>query len=210
MPTAKKIPLAPLTRYVLVIEDNSHHAELVTEVLDRHFSPVVIHTVDSPERGLDFASRSRYDLIITAGMIAGIQISKFLPKLVDLSSAAPVIVISGQGDEAYAARLIKQGAAEYLPKTRETLEELHTVLLRHLKARRRTKPSKKAAGSDVEAPPPSSAEIIREVERITREALSFAASKRRRRGRGLDESAQLKRLLSQIKHLRELAHKLVK
>ena len=56
-------------RYVLIIEDNVHHAELLTEVLDRHFAPVIIHTVDTIEDGIEFAGQTAYDLIITGGVI---------------------------------------------------------------------------------------------------------------------------------------------
>ena len=49
-----KAAQAQKPRYVLIIEDNVHHAELLTELLDRHFAPVIIHTVDSFSDGMEF------------------------------------------------------------------------------------------------------------------------------------------------------------
>jgi FixJ family two-component response regulator len=89
--------------YVLIMEDNPSHAELLTEVLDRHFSPIIIHTVDTIK-----AIRRRFKDI-------------------------PLIVVTGRGDESLAAQLIRRGVTEYLVKTRETLESLPHVLEKFLK-----------------------------------------------------------------------------
>jgi DNA-binding NtrC family response regulator len=209
MPKDKKQGNKPF--YILVIEDNVHHAELLTELLDRHFAPVIIHTVDSIEDGIEFAVQANYDLILTDGVIADQPITDQIPKLCELSRDAPVIIISGQGDESLAARLIKRGASEYLPKTKETLEKLPEILKKHLTAKkvRRRKPlkvTKEALGHDN----PTPSEIIIEVDRITQQALTLAGPKRRRRIRSADDVAQLDKLLGQIKRLRELASKLSK
>lgn len=198
-------------RYVLIIEDNPHHAELITEILDRHFAPVIIHTVDTIEDGLEFASQSTYDLILTGGVIGEIAITRNLPALSRLASNAPIIVISGRGDERLAAEFIKHGASEYLSKTRETLEQLPALLHKHLTKRRsKTRPTTvhpKFRHEVREAPTPS--EIIREVDRITQQALSIAGPKRRKRSHSPEDMEQLDRLLGQIKRLREMASKLL-
>lgn len=193
-----------------MIEDNPHHAELVTEILDRHFAPVIIHTVDTIEDGLEFATQSTYDLILTGGVIGEIAITRSLPALNKLASNAPIIVISGRGDERLAAEFIKHGASEYLSKTRETLEQLPALLQKHLTKKRsqtRAKAHQKSRREVKEAPTPS--EIIREVDRITQQALSIAGPKRRKRSNSPEDMEQLDRLLGQIKKLRELASKLL-
>lgn len=209
MPDSSKKLKRP--RYILIIEDNVNHAELVTEILDRHFSPVIIHTVDSIEDGLDFAAQSVYDLILTAGVVGKLPITNYIPRLSEISGGAPIIVISGQGDERFAAELIKQGAAEYLSKTRETLDGLAVHLYKHLtlkrKNRRRPRPRVEDFNKSV-SPTPS--EIIREVDHLTQQALAIAGSKQRKSNRRTpDNLEQLDRLLAQIKKLRELTAKLL-
>ncbi len=207
MPKANKLKKP---HYVLIIEDNAHHAELITEVLDRHFSPVIIHTVDSIEDGLDFASQAVYDLILTAGIVGKLPITNYIPRLSDAAANTPIIVISGQGDEKFAAELIKQGAAEYLSKTRETLDGLAVHIYKHLSQKRKHKQRiKKKIDKSDKIETPTTSEIIREVDRLTQQALAIAGPKRRKRTRAAVETEQLDKLLSQIKRLRELTMKLL-
>ena len=197
-------------RYVLIIEDNVHHAELITEVLDRHFSPIIIHTVDKIEDGLEFVSQAVYDLILTGGIIGKLPITSYIPRISKLAGETPLIVISGQGDEKFAADMIKQGASEYLSKTKDTLENLHKILAKHLsKKRKKHKISKKALKKDEKDDSPTPSEIIHEVDRITQQALSIAGTKRRKHSHPADDMEQLDKLLAQIKRLRELTMKLI-
>ena len=196
-------------RYVLVVEDNVHHAELLTEILDRHFAPVIIHTVDTIDDGIEFAAQSNYDLVITGGVIGEIPITDSIAKISRAAGGAPIVVISGRGDEKLAAELIKKGATEYLSKTRETLENLHALLARHFASARGTKRRKTAGAGKARSNTPTPAAIIREVDRLTQQALAIAGPRRRkRRGQFPHDVEQLDQLLGQIQRLRELAAKL--
>lgn len=206
MPSATK----QRPRYVLVIEDNVHHAELLTEILDRHFAPVIIHTVDTINDGVEFAGRSNYDIVITAGVVGETPITEALPKLVRIVSGAPIVVISGRGDETLAATFIKRGATEYLGKTQETLENLPALLAKHFaKGGRGKRRKQKSVRNSDKSGIPSPSAIIREVDRITQQALSIAGPRRRKRRASTPDIEQLDRLLGQIRNLRELALKLM-
>ncbi len=126
-------------RYVLIIEENVHHAELLTETLDRHFAPVIIHTVDTFHDGMEFLARSTYDLILTAAFIGSESIQDVLKDLLALARGTPVIVITGKGDESLAAKLSRRGVAEYLVKTPETLERLPAIFRKQLEKALRLK-----------------------------------------------------------------------
>jgi len=196
--------------YVLIIEDNAHHAEILTEVLDRHFAPVVIHTVDTIEDGVEFAAQSDYHMIITGGVIRDVPMTQAMPRLAKLASGSPIIVISGKGDETLAAELIKRGATEYLVKTRETLEGLPTLLARHMKKRKAgRKRTKKVEKKEPSGHHPSPGAIIREVDKLTQQALAIAGPRRRKRSSAQDDVKELDQLLSQIQRLRQLAAKLL-
>lgn len=119
--------------YVLVMDDNPAHAELMTEVLDRHFAPVIIHTVDTIRAGFEFMSQTAYDLILTDSIVGGDTLLSQLKEIRKRHKDIPVIVVTGRGDESLAAQLIRRGATEYLVKTRETLDTLAHLIERYLK-----------------------------------------------------------------------------
>ena len=194
--------------YVLLIEDNVHHAELLTELQDKHFAPVIIHTVETIEDGLEFASQSNYDLILTGAIIRDEQITEAIPRLTKLAEGTPIMVISGRGDEMLAAEIIKRGATEYLVKTKETLDKLPALISKHLAAGKTRRRRKAPTGGVPGVRMPSPMEIIREVDKLTQQALAIVGPKRRRRSRALSSTEELDGLLSQIKKLRHLASKL--
>lgn len=195
-------------RYVLIVEENSHHAELITEVLDRNFAPVIIHTVDTIDDGIEFATQASYDLILTAAIVGDTPIPEMIPKLSRAAEGAPIIVISGRADEKLAAEFIKKGAAEYVSKTKESLDNLPALLAKHFAKKREGKRRKTTRrGSDRPGAPTPEA-IIREVDRLTQQALAVAGPRRRKRRNYPHDIEQLDRLLGQIQRLRELASKL--
>jgi DNA-binding NtrC family response regulator len=119
--------------YVLVLEDNDCHAELLTEIFDRHFSPVIIHIVDTVDAAFEFMKQTRYDLILSDSVVGGIPIAEHIKEIRKDHKDTPLIIVTGRGDESLAAKLIKKGASEYLVKTKETLENLPHVLEKYLK-----------------------------------------------------------------------------
>jgi DNA-binding NtrC family response regulator len=192
--------------YVLIVEDNVHHAEILTEVLDRHFAPVVIHTVDTIDDGIEFAAQSDYHMILTGAVIRDVPVSDAILKLAKLAGTTPIIVISGKGDEKLAAELIKNGATEYLVKTRETLEQLPALLAKHMKQKKGGR--KRTARKEARATLPSPGAIIREVDKLTQQALAIVGPRRGKRGSRVRDLDELDQLLGQIQRLREMATKL--
>lgn len=193
--------------YILVIENNVHHAELITEILDKNFAPVVIHTVDTIEDAFEFVTQSNYDLIISAGVVRDVPLSESIPKLLKLTNDCPIIIISGRSDEKLAAELIKKGAAEYLSKTRETLDNLPQVIRRHLKFRHARKEKKQhLEGTNNKLPSPAT--IVKELDRITQQALALASPRRSKRRFHSPDIEQLDVLLNQIQSLKQLATRL--
>ncbi|PIU54751.1 MAG: hypothetical protein COS89_09170 [Deltaproteobacteria bacterium CG07_land_8_20_14_0_80_38_7] len=119
-------------KYILVIEDNGAHAEIVTELLEQHFSPVIINIVDNIELAYSFLEQTTYSLIITNSIVSEVRINKHIQEIKKRFYNIPIIVITGSGNEALAAKLIKTGVNEYLSKTIETLDLLPNLLKRYL------------------------------------------------------------------------------
>jgi len=207
MPTKQKKTKKP--RYILIIEDNVHHAELLTELLDRNFAPVIIHTVDTIEDGLQFAEKSHYDLLLTDGIINENPITDSMAELVKAVGSAPVVVISGRGDERLAAELIQQGASEYFVKTRESLETLPLSIDKLLTSAKKSRVIKGKSRGASNSAKPTPEEIIHEMDRLTQEALAISGGGRRKKRRHSENDEQFERLLIQIKRLRTMAEKLI-
>lgn len=121
------------SRKVLVIEENPAHAELITEILDKHFTPITIHIVDSTKRAFGLLKENKYNAILTDTVVEESSITLQIKKIHRQYETTPIIVITGSGDETLAAQLIKQGISEYLVKTKESVETLPEILERYLK-----------------------------------------------------------------------------
>jgi DNA-binding NtrC family response regulator len=197
MPAREKI-VHPL--HVLIIEENVHHAELLTELLDQRFAPVVIHTVDTYEDGAEFLSLSSYDIVLSDSFVGSNAIEQYVDEMVENARGTPLIVITGRGDEALAARLTRKGVAEYLVKTQQTLEQLGDTIQYHLKKTKKTKHrnSTPSISHSIEG------EVERELEHF-REHVRNLVQKRT-----TPEMSELDSLSRQLAHIRTLASSLKK
>jgi DNA-binding NtrC family response regulator len=191
-------------RYILIVEENVHHAELLTEVLDRHFAPVIIHTVDTFTDGMEFMSQSNYDLILTAAFIADDTIREFLDEMLGLAAGTPIIVVTGRGDERLATKLIKKGAADYVAKTREALEKLPKIINKHLRAAKRPRSSKQQAPQHREKWPRSSS-LSREIRRLKDLAAKLPGDKiSSTTAKKMPTADDIARISEQLEHVRTL------
>lgn len=200
----QKTAPAQKPRYILIIEDNVHHAELLTELLDRHFAPVIIHTVDTYADGMDFLTQSSYDLILSTAFIGSDAIVDRIGDFISLAAGTPLMVIAGRGDEALAARLSRHGVAEYLVKTPETLDLLADVIKKQLQK------SKRRAGIHPSTPAthttlPRSNDLKREMEKFREEVKdTFSSARLYTEQSQLPDEDQIERLQSHLAHIRHL------
>jgi len=186
--------------HVLIIEENVHHAELLTELLDQRFAPVVIHTVDTYEDGVEFLSLSSYDIILSDSFVGSNAIEQYVDEMVENARGTPVIVITGRGDEALAARLTRKGVAEYLVKTQQTLDQLGETIQHHLKKAKKSKPR----GSTPSISHSIEGETERELERFHEHVRDLSKKKK------IPELSELDSLSRQLSHIRTLASSLKK
>lgn len=187
--------------HVLIIEENVHHAELLTELLDQRFAPVVIHTVDTYEDGVEFLSLSSYDIVLSDSFVGSNAIEQYVDEMVENARGSPLIVITGSGDEALAARLTRKGVAEYLVKTQQTLGLLGETIQHHLKK------AKKAKTRNSTLPPLSHSmegEVERDLERFHEHVSDLVKKKT------TPEISELDSLSRQLAHIRTLASSLKK
>lgn len=186
---------------ILILEENTDHLELLTALLEEQFTPIDIHTVETIEDCLDFLEQTDYDIIVTGYLIHSTPITERLRDLLLYSRGAPVIVISGSGDESIAADVIKCGASEYLVKTKKTLEKLPLLISKYFKKGKTKASPQKAKSHDTQS------QLLREMDRLMQKARTITVDiATKSTGK---ETDSVDSLFSQIKRLRKLiqAHK---
>lgn len=183
---------------VLILEENTDHLELLKNVLENHFAPIDIHTVETIEDCLDFLEETQYDLILTGCFIHSTKITERLEEMASLACGSPIIVVSGSGNENIAAEAIKKGASDYIVKTRKTLEKIPSIVEKYFKKTlqpAKKKPKKESTRTD-------SVQLLRELDHLMQKARQLTANIASTTVPL--ESQSLESLFSQINRLRKL------
>jgi len=183
---------------VLILEENTDHLELLTSLLECHFSPIDIHTVETVEDCLDFLEQTAYDIIMSGCYIHNICITERLADIVSRSQGSPIIIISGSGDENMAAQTIKLGASDYIVKTRKSLDKIPGLLSKYFKRPHKTKSGERTKASGIE----TADRVLRELDHLMQKARNLTIDIASRSK--TDDSSSLESLFSQIHRLRKL------
>lgn len=115
---------------VLLVEDNPTDALIVKKRVQRDeaFDYEITHVV-SGEDALLSLEKARYDVMLLDYNLPRKSGLETLQEIKAKHIEVPVVMITGQGDEAMAAKLIKEGAFDYLPK-RENYEDSVPLMIR--------------------------------------------------------------------------------
>ncbi len=128
-----------LPRTVLVVDDSPEDRELYRRYLERDPDhDYVLIEATMGEQGLELWQQHHPDVILLDYCLPDFDGLEFLARLECLpqqpyfcspqSPAFPVIMVTGQGNEAIAVKAMKAGAQDYLVKGRITAEGLHVAV----------------------------------------------------------------------------------
>ncbi len=115
---------------VLIIEDNPEQAHLMELILQRQGQAFRSEVVHDPEIGLNILSKDQFDAVIldySLPKMNGLQVLQHIKKS---RNPVPIIMVTGQGDERIAVEAMRQGAYDYLVKTKDFLDLLPRVINR--------------------------------------------------------------------------------
>jgi signal transduction histidine kinase len=115
---------------VLLVEDNPIDAMIVKKILQRDsaFEYEVVHLV-SGEDALLKLENWPYDIMLLDYNLPKKNGLETLREIMARNIKMPIVMITGQGDEAIAANLIKEGAFDYLPK-KENYQDSVPLMIR--------------------------------------------------------------------------------
>ncbi|MBU1887670.1 MAG: response regulator [Candidatus Omnitrophica bacterium] len=124
---------------VLLVEDNPTDALILRKKLqrDNSFDYDITHVI-SGEDGIAALERDMFDIALLDYNLPKKSGLETLQEIRKKEIKMPVVMITGQGDEALAARLMKEGAFDYLPK-REGYEDSVPLMIRKTIAEHRAR-----------------------------------------------------------------------
>jgi len=124
---------------VLLVEDNPTDALIVKKKLQREgsFDYDITHVVSGEDALLNLEKES-YDMMLLDYNLPKKSGLETLKEIKSKNIEVPVVMITGQGDEAVAAKLMKEGAFDYLPK-RENYEDSVPIMIKKTIAEFRSK-----------------------------------------------------------------------
>ena len=125
-----------MTPRILLIEDDSRLAGLVTEYLGE--AGLVVSTAATGRAGLDRIGREHYDAVVLDLMLPDIDGLEVCRQLRASSSEVPVLMLTARGDTMDRVVGLEIGADDYMPKPfepRELLARLRAILRRRPLAR---------------------------------------------------------------------------
>lgn len=120
----------PRTLRILLVEDNAHHAALLSKHLHSYDADAEVNIVGTPESGLAHVAERPYDVILFDHRLPRMDGLKFLQEIQAHRSPVPVIMMLPPGSEAVAAEASRQGAYETIlkPTGADPLPFAHDVL----------------------------------------------------------------------------------
>ena len=115
---------------VLLVEDNPTDALIVKKKLQRdaNFDYEIDHVV-SGEEAVSILEKGAYHITLLDYNLPKKSGLETLREVKSKNIETPIVMITGQGDEAVAAQLIKEGAFDYLPK-RDGYEDSVPLMIR--------------------------------------------------------------------------------
>ncbi len=118
---------------LLFVDDDLLSLSLVCSLAQQSMPDAVIDRLTSARQLLALAEPDRYDCIVIDfdlpdhdGMVCAQKLREGFPHL-------PIVLCTGAGDEALAARAIQSGVSDYIPKSRISVDALHRTITNAIK-----------------------------------------------------------------------------
>jgi two-component system, cell cycle response regulator len=112
---------------ILSIEDKDEDFNRISNALKGHDQLALTH-VKTLEAGMARLKKGGFDLVFLDYMLSDGNGLEFLETVTREGIEIPVVVITGQGDELIASRIIQAGASDYLPKSKMSSKALLRII----------------------------------------------------------------------------------
>jgi diguanylate cyclase (GGDEF)-like protein/PAS domain S-box-containing protein len=123
--------------HILVVEDNREDYERIAEAM-ADSADIHLHRAGDIPEGLHFLEEKTFDLVFLDYRLPSGTGLVFMAEMAKAGHDIPAIVITGQGDEMMAARMLQAGAYDYLPKNKLSPVALSRVVANAVEKHRLT------------------------------------------------------------------------
>ena len=113
---------------VLIVDDSTADRVTYRRYLQQNTEAYTILEAELGIEGLDLCQRCQPDVLLVDYGLPDLDGIDFLTELQTQTSPPPVIILTGQGNEAIAVQAMKAGAQDYLVKGQLTAEKLRIVV----------------------------------------------------------------------------------
>ena len=113
---------------VLIVDDSSVDRETYRRYLQQNTGDYTVLEAELGVEGLDLCQRCQPDVLLVDYGLPDLDGIDFLTELQTQPSTPPVIILTGQGNEAIAVQTMKAGAQDYLVKGHLTAEKLRIAI----------------------------------------------------------------------------------
>lgn len=118
--------------YILLIEDEEAHSDLVRRAFESQVSPARLTVVTSLQEARACLAESQPDLVIANWVLPDGRGTELLPAEGE-ERPFPVVVMTSHGDEQVAVEAMKAGALDYVVKSATTLADMPRIAERALR-----------------------------------------------------------------------------
>ncbi len=113
---------------VLIVDDSSVDRATYRRYLEQNTEAYAVLEAELGVEGLDLCQRCQPDVLLVDYGLPDLDGIEFLTELQTQTSTPPVIILTGQGNEAIAVQAMKAGAQDYLVKGHLTAEKLRIAV----------------------------------------------------------------------------------
>lgn len=118
------------TLRVLIIDDDEDTRFTFSRFLNKFDGmPVSIREAETGREGLDLYGREHFDCVLLDYSLPGMTGVDVLRELVARDPHAPVVMLTGQGNEDVAVEVMKLGASDYLSKDKVNAQSMQRVVM---------------------------------------------------------------------------------
>jgi DNA-binding NtrC family response regulator len=116
---------------ILLIEDDDVDAEVVRKAL-KSLEANIVHAKSGTEGLGELAKRSDFGLILLDYRLPDLDGMEMIAQIKKIDPKAPIVVVTGYGDEETVKATVQAGVLDYIPKNRITPEFLTRTILNDL------------------------------------------------------------------------------
>ncbi|MDB5465173.1 MAG: Phytochrome, two-component sensor histidine kinase [Phenylobacterium sp.] len=131
---AREVTKIETPKSLLVVDDSKAEREIMLLTLGAAFPAAEVLTAAHPLMAKQMCADRRFDCVLTDYNMPDMDGVALAGELIAATAYLPIILMTSVGDEMLAAKALRSGISDYLPKSRITTESIHRTVERSIQA----------------------------------------------------------------------------